>query len=168
MRQERRVGGPYVPDSDKTIPMLGDEQWKWLEEQLRQPADLRIIVTSIQCIAEDAGQETWSNLPHERTRFFDLLKKTNTKNVLLLSGDRHWSELSMTDEPGFPLYELTSSSLNQIHPRGTPTENKFRHIDKTYHLPNYGIVDIDWKSKRAKLEIVDDEGQPQIEKTIGF
>ena len=165
---ERRVGGPYVPTDDKTISMLGEPQWEWLEGQLRESADFRIIVTSIQCIAQDAGQETWSNMPHERTRFFQLLQKTGTKNVVLLSGDRHWSELSMTEEPGFPLYELTSSSLNQVHPRGTPTDNKFRHLPKTYHLPNYGILGIDWEAKRVKLEIVDDKGVSQIEKTVGF
>jgi alkaline phosphatase D len=165
---ERRVGGPYIPTDDKTVPMLGDEQWKWLDKQLRQPADFRIIVTSIQCIAEDAGQETWTNLPHERQRFLKLLSETGAKNVLLLSGDRHWSELSMTNEPGFPLYELTSSSLNQVHPRGTPTDNKFRHLPKTYHLPNYGEIDIDWKKKRLNMKIVDDQGKSQFEKTIGF
>jgi alkaline phosphatase D len=30
--------------------MLGEEQWKWLEEQLQVPADIRIIASSIQML----------------------------------------------------------------------------------------------------------------------
>ncbi|MEC7408327.1 MAG: alkaline phosphatase D family protein, partial [Planctomycetota bacterium] len=58
--ETRRVAGPYVPDEDPAKTMLGDSQWKWLDEQLRVPAEVRLIVSSIQCIAEAAGQETWS------------------------------------------------------------------------------------------------------------
>ncbi len=121
-----RVGGPYVPDADPSKTMLGDEQWKWLSEQLRQPAELRVIGTGIQCIPEAAGQETWSNLPLERDRLFKLIQDTKAGGVILVSGDRHWSELSLLSEDvPYPMYELTSSSFNQIHPRGTPTENRF-------------------------------------------
>ena len=124
--ETRRVAGPYVPDEDPAKTMLGDSQWKWLDEQLRVPAEVRLIVSSIQCIAEAAGQETWSNLPHERQRLFDLLRSTGANGVILLSGDRHWSELSVLEkELDYPLYELTSSSLNQVSSRDT-SENRFR------------------------------------------
>ncbi|MEM7013546.1 MAG: alkaline phosphatase D family protein, partial [Verrucomicrobiota bacterium] len=69
---ERRVGGKYYPDDNPELTMLGDAQWRWLEEQLLQPADLRIIGTSIQFVAGAAGQETWSNLPLQRRQLLDL------------------------------------------------------------------------------------------------
>ena len=41
-------------------------------------------------------------------------------DVVIISGDRHWSELSASGEDlPYPIHELTSSSLNQVHPRGT-------------------------------------------------
>ena len=40
----------YVPDPDLSKTMLGMEQWSWLEEKLLEPADLRLIVSSIQVI----------------------------------------------------------------------------------------------------------------------
>jgi alkaline phosphatase D len=166
--EQRRVGGPYIPNRDATVSMLGQTQWEWLEAQLRRPAEFRIVVTSIQCVAEDDGQETWSNLPLERTRFFELLANTGARNVVLLSGDRHWSELSMTDEPGFPLYELTSSSLNQVHPRGTPTRNKFRHLATTVHQPNFGILQFDWGKRKLELQIVGLDGTKQFGTRIDF
>ncbi|MCP4174976.1 MAG: hypothetical protein GY758_29860 [Fuerstiella sp.] len=164
-RGEKRVGGPWLPDEDPTKTMLGDAQWNWLETQLLQPADVRIIASSIQFIAEDAGQETWSNLPRERQKMLDLLAATKANGVVFISGDRHWSELSALDR-GTPdrLLDLTSSSFNQIHPRGTPTENRFREIPRTYHKENYGVINIAWEQPTplVTLEIRDLKGDVQL------
>ncbi|NNE94161.1 MAG: alkaline phosphatase family protein [Verrucomicrobiales bacterium] len=168
---ERRVGGPYYPNDDPAVPMLGEAQWQWLEEQLKRPAEIRIIASSIQFIAEAAGQETWSNLPAERRRMIDLIAKTKASGVVFVSGDRHWSDLSVQRKNvPYPLYDLTSSSLNQPHKRGTPTENRYRETDKTYHQVNFGVVVIDWEGDEPTLEvrIQDLENQTRIRKRIGL
>lgn len=168
-RGERRIGGPYYPNPDPTVTMLGAQQWKWLEEQLMQPAEIRLIGTSIQCIPEASGQETWSNLPAERQRFFDLLKASKAEGVILLSGDRHWSEVSRLVRTGeYPLYEFTSSSLNQLHKRGTPTANRFRALPATFHRENYGRLLVDWEldDPELRVEIVDLEGNIRIGKRL--
>lgn len=166
----KRTGGPYYPNDDKKVPLLGSDQWKWLESQLLQPAEFRIVVSSIQLVAESAGQETWSNLPHERQRFFRLIKKTSANGVLVVSGDRHWSELSMFNDRSlvpYPVYDLTSSSLNQIHPRGTPTKNRFRIIGKTYHRPNFGQLEFQWGQRPSvTVSIHDQDGQVQFSRRI--
>lgn len=166
---ERRVGGWYMADNDPAKTLLGDEQWQWLEEQLRQPAEIRIIASSIQCLADAAGQETWSNLPQERKRLFSLIQQTSANGVFLISGDRHWSEFSLeADALPYPLYDFTSSSLNQIHPRGTPTENRYRFIPQTYHRENFGRISIDWRKDdpRLMVEIVDLNGTTRIAQTF--
>lgn len=165
---ERRVGGKYYPDESPKLTMLGDAQWKWLEEQLRQPADLRIVSSSIQFVAEAAGQETWSNLPRQRQQLLDLVTKTKANGVVFISGDRHWSDLSAQTDDGapYPIYDLTSSALNQIHPRGTPTENTYRIIEETYHQPNFGEIIIDWEKGELTLQIRDIEGKVRIEKGV--
>jgi alkaline phosphatase D len=170
-----RVGGPYIPDDDQMKTMLGEPQWIWLEKQLREPAEARLLVTSIQCIASDDGQETWSNLPHERKRLLDLLMRARKPNVVLLSGDRHWSELSVLqavreDGQTVPIYELTSSSFNQVHERGTPTVNHYRAAPKTYHRPNYGFIEIDWSptSTQLCLQIRNLSGVVELEKHLSF
>lgn len=169
---ERRIGGKYYPDDNPEITMLGDAQWKWLEGELREPAELRIIATGIQFIAEAAGQETWSNLPVERQRMIDLIAKTKANGVVFVSGDRHWADLSMQSEDvPYPLYDLTSSAINQIHPRGTPTENRFRAIappETTYHLPNYGLIEIDWETATVNLEVRDENGERRISQSVAL
>lgn len=166
---ERRVGGPYYPNPDPSVPMLGEAQWRWLERQLRIPAELRIIVSSIQFVAEAAGQETWSNLPGERQRMIDLIRETGASGVIFLSGDRHWADLSVQrDGVPYPLYDLTSSSLNQTHPRGTPTDNRYRAIDTTYHQANFGVVEVDWDQADpvVRLQVRDAGNQTRLEKNL--
>jgi len=165
---ERRTGGPWVPDSDPQKTMLGRDQWVWLEKQLLLPADIRIVASSIQCVAQDAGQETWSNLPLERARFFELIRKTAAAGVIIVSGDRHWAEISRFDSGSpYPVYDLTSSSFNQPHGRGTPTVNRFRAQSKTFHQENFGVITVDWQADpQIRLEIRDAESIPQITKNL--
>jgi alkaline phosphatase D len=61
----------YLPDDNPAKTMLGDTQWAWLAERLREPAELRVIVSSIQVLAEGHGWERWGNLPRERQRLFN-------------------------------------------------------------------------------------------------
>ena len=165
---EQRTGGPWAPDDDPKKTVLGDAQWTWLEEQLKTPAEFRIVASSIQCLSEDDGQETWSNLPRERERFFKLLTKTEAAGVVIISDDRHWAELSRIDEGvPYPLYDFTSSSFNQLHARGTPTRNRFRASPTTYHKENFGAITIDWQQDpQMTLEIRDMAGKSQLTKTL--
>ncbi len=53
----------YRPDPSPGAELLGDAQWAWLAERLREPAALRIIATSIQFSADYTGFEAWANMP---------------------------------------------------------------------------------------------------------
>ena len=168
---ERRVGGPYYPETDESIPLLGEAQWNWLEEELRKPVQVRLVCSGIQILAEASGQETWSNLPHERERLIELIASTGAGGVIFLSGDRHWSEISSTGESTpYPIFDITSSSLNQIHPRGTPTENRYRISKTTYHQENFGEIEIDWSSESptVALRIRDIVGAVKLEQEIAL
>ena len=158
--------GPYVPTDDPEGDFLGAEQWTWLEEQLRQPARLRLLVSSIQIVAEDHGWEKWANIPAQRSRLLELLASTRAEGVVILSGDRHIAELSLlpakgrvdgltgevTPNPlGYPLYDLTSSSLN--HPVDFVNERNRHRLGARFNPINFGMIDVDWKSGTLMLEI---------------
>jgi len=166
---EKRIGGPYVPNLDPTATLLGEAQWAWLKEQLRAPAEVRLIVSSIQFVAEFAGSEAWANLPREKARMLDLIRDVKANGVLFVSGDRHWSELSRLPGPlGYPIYDLTASALTEPHPRGTPTENKYRALPVTYHDVNVGHLRIDWEATDPRLtwKIIDVAGTARIEHSL--
>ena len=162
---DKRVGGPYYPDADPKKSMLGETQWRWLEQRFCDPADIRLVVSSIQFVASASGQECWSNLPGERERMLRLIRSTKAEGVIFLSGDRHWSEVSATNsQMPYPIYDVTCSSLNQLHARGTPTENRFRVIPTTFHRENYGLMTINWDTSdpTIAISIRDIQGISQI------
>ena len=135
--------GPYGPDDSDKAELLGEAQWKWLEETLREPADLRVIASSIQVVSTTHGWETWGNFPKERERLLALLGKTKANGVLILSGDRHSAEISKLEGAlPYPLFDVTSSAMNQKQ-RPQDEENTHR-VGERYFEENFGLLKIDW------------------------
>ena len=149
VKRERGEGfsGPYVPLDDASVTLLGAEQWAWLEKQLLKPADLRIVATSIQFVAQDHGWEKWGNLPHERRRMLDLITRTRANGVIFISGDRHRGEISrLSDENAYPLFDITSSALNNAA-KGFRNEVNVYRYGTLYADDNFGSLAIDWAAK---------------------
>ncbi len=74
--REAQQMGPYEANLRADAQLLGEAQWAWLETQLQVDADIRLIGSSIQLLADFTGWETWANFPQERQRFFGLLERT--------------------------------------------------------------------------------------------
>jgi alkaline phosphatase D len=158
--------GPYRPNDTPHARLMAEEQWAWLEAQLREPADVRLIGSSIQCLAEFTGWESWANFPRERARLLQLIERTDANGVILLSGDTHWAELSRVGEGvAYPLWELTSSGLTEVWPQISPNRHR---VGPAYAEPNFGLVTIDWSgpTPRIKLAAHDTSGRALIEQTI--
>lgn len=158
--QREKGKGPYGPNESDKAGVLGEEQWKWLEKTLLEPADLRIIASSIQVVSTTHGWETWGNFPKERERFLGLLKKTKPNGVVILSGDRHSAEISKLDDTlPYPLFDVTSSAMNQTQ-RPQEEANPDR-IGKRYFDENFGLLKIDWTQAfpQVSIEIRDLKGK---------
>jgi alkaline phosphatase D len=135
--------------------MLGAEQWKWFEEQLRQPADVRIIGSSIQLVTDDHPFEKWANMPNERDRFFKLIRDTGAGGVIVLSGDRHLGELSMlpAEIAGYPLYDITSSGFNQASKEWRAAEPNKHRVAAMPYGDNFGLITINWESTDPEVSL---------------
>lgn len=156
----------YAPHTSKDSTILGKEQWKWLEEQLMQPADVRIIASSTQFGVEYNGYEAWANFPAEQQRLFDLIKKTQANGVIFISGDVHYSEISMIKKDGFyPIYDFTSSGITSKWHFATPNKNR---IEGPVMENHFGLITFDWdpKNPTAKLECIDVNNNPRFEYVI--
>jgi alkaline phosphatase D len=142
----------YLPDPNPAKTMLGAAQWAWLEEQLRQPAELRLIVSSVQVLAQGHGWERWGNLPHERERLLALIARTGAEGVILLSGDRHVGGLYHAPATApYGLYEITSSGLNMTYPAAA--EAGPLRLGAVYGAANFGTLDIDWWAAEVALSV---------------
>ena len=144
--------GHYLPNYDLKKTMLGKIQWKWLIKALEREADVRIIGTSIQLLAEGHGWERWGNFPHQRKKLLKLLAKTSKNKVIVISGDRHLGGIyKLISRNGATIYEITSSSMNM--PSRIQHENGPLRIGDIYTRENFGIIRIDLKKKRIKIEL---------------
>jgi alkaline phosphatase D len=133
--------------------MLGDAQWTWLEEQLKRPAQVRMIVSSIPLIATEHGTSKWGLYPKERQRFFDLLKKTGARNVVVFSGDRHQSSIAKTGVKDWGmLFDITASPINEP---GSAAEEDASFEGKAYAGESFGFAQIDWHDKKMSLQLRD-------------
>ena len=159
-KDKAMIGGTSVPTDDESTTILGVAQWSWLEKVLKEPANLRIVVSSVQFAPEAHGGECWANFPHEKRRMLSLLRG---HTAIVLSGDRHWCEFSRDG-----VFDFTSSSMTQKHPRGTPTPNKNRVVPKTYHLPNVGHLHIDWNAGTLTVKVIGEDGEAKIEQRVPF
>ena len=154
-----------IPNTDAGATMLGEEQWSWFERRLREPAEIRAVVSSVSFISTEHGSEKWANFPQERARFLDLLRRTQAKGVVVISGDRHLAEISMLkvdDGAPYPLYDLTTSGLNQPiakeseyrsenPPNGPP--NRYRIHERPYTGSNFGLIRVKWDSPHPSLRL---------------
>lgn len=140
----------YIPND--TGDILGETQWEWLEKELSEgKANLNILCSSIQVIADDHGHEKWGNFPNARKRLLSTIARSKPKNLLIISGDRHMAEVSKMDLTGlpYPLYDFTSSGLTHLR-SGNSETNKFRVGDMIVKR-NFGLIKVQWKGNKPSV-----------------
>jgi alkaline phosphatase D len=150
----------YLPDPDPGKTMLGAEQWDWLAQQLKVPAEVRLVVSGIQVMAQGHGWECWANFPHELQRLFDSLRAARANGVVLVSGDRHFGAL-YRDRFGmpYPVTELTTSGMT--HSWQGAKEAGPNRLGDLFDGLNYGLVEVDWTNRQIRLLLKDELGHLQ-------
>ncbi len=161
----REVPGPYVRNPDPAATMLGERQWRWLETQLRQPADLRLIGSSLQVLADFPGWEAWVNYPNDQQRLFRLIRETEAHGVVMLSGDTHYGEITrQAENVPYPLYDITSSGLTEVW--HAPVPNALRLEGRSFRQANFGLIEIDWTQRSVALSLRDERGGELLRQTL--
>lgn len=133
--------------------ILGEHQWAWLKQELKNTSAKVVIVnSSIQVLPRQHRFEKWANLPKAKERLLSLLSESG-KNIILISGDRHVAEFSKTQMAnGKALYEFTSSGLTHTWAEPWKEDNEFR-IGELVIEKNFGIIQIDWKGSEPTIEM---------------
>lgn len=140
-RRRQRIG-PYTATTAPDAQMLSEAQWAWLAEQLQQPAELRLIATSIPFLQQGTGWENWSNFPAEQARLVALLETQATAGVIFLTGDTHRAQFSKRTDIGlYPLWEVNASGLTENVDWPAPDQSR---LGNTYIEDNFGLLRIDW------------------------
>jgi alkaline phosphatase D len=160
--------GKYAPDDDSAATLLGESQWAWLAEQLKQPAEVRLICSSGQVVADEKGMDEWGNYPLERRRLFDLIGETGAEGVMILSGNVHFAEVSAYEGGPYPFIDFTASGLTHTNPEYAAAANGYR-VAGPFSDINFGLVEILWEPEGPAilLSARDVEGREVFEYRIG-
>ncbi len=142
-RDPRKTGGD----------ILGEAQWKWLESvAAASRADVHLICSGSQILPTEHKYEKWADYPDSRQRLLDLAGKLS--GVIFLSGDRHMAEISQYKN----LIEVTSSGMTHFWKNFPGEENNLRQGEIFADL-NFGTIEIDWATRKARLAIRDAKGE---------
>jgi len=157
------VPGPYERNPALEATMLGARQWQWLEQQLAVPADLRILGSSLQVVADFPGWEAWINYARDHERLLAAIRRQRAERLFCISGDTHYAELSVLEQNvPYPLWDLTSSGLTEVWPVTPP--NALRR-GPVVREANFGWIEIDWSTPapRVLLQARDVNGAVKLE-----
>jgi alkaline phosphatase D len=161
--------GPYLPNLDPAAAVMGPQQWRWLEQQLRRPAQVRLIGSSVPYAAGHRGYEAWTNFPLERKRLADLIGRTGARGVIFLSGEVHYGEISVLNRgTPYPLYDITSSGLTHSWPLPGPNMNRLPI--GTVAQRNFGMIHILWQAPEPEvvMEVRTADGAIGIQHTVAL
>lgn len=149
------------PNAYGTGTVLGEQQWQWLKNGLSTSnADFNIVISSIQFLSNEHGFECWGNFPHEVDRLKKVIASSRAKGVMILSGDRHISEISRIAFEGsnYPLVDFTSSGLTHAYSKFEGESNPFR-VGEVVSKESFGIVKFNMKKKQVFFQIFGNEGK---------
>lgn len=150
--------------------ILGERQREWLYDNLAfSKAKFKFIAIGGQFLNTAQVYENHSVYSEERQEIIDFINQENIENVIFLTGDRHFSELSEMSRNGkFPLLDFTSSTFTAGVSVGPCTKetNHLRVNGTCEEQRNFGMVEIlGTKDKReVVLSLYGSNGQKLWEK----
>lgn len=156
--------GRYYRSNPEVKPstMLGDAQKTWLIETLRNSTDVPFVLLASGVPwspgTKGSSLDTWDGFPEEREEIFTTLDTTPLKHLLLISADRHRSDIWKIDRPGSePLYEFESSRLTNKHVHQTMDDALFSYNE----LQSFGMIEFEAEGgdKGMQLTIVNINGE---------
>jgi alkaline phosphatase D len=158
------VPGPYARNPEIPATMLGETQWTWLENELARPADLRILGSSLQVIADFPGWEGWIVFAQDHQRLMQAIRDKRANHLVCISGDTHYGEVSLLDvNVPYPIWDVTSSGLTEVWPVLPPNA---RRVGEAYRAENFGLIEIDWAAGAVVMQVRGVDGAVQLEQRV--
>jgi alkaline phosphatase D len=123
--------------------MLGPIQKAWLLNQIKaSTATFKVIASPVPWSFASKGEslDTWNGYKQERKEIFDFFSGHRIEGVLLLSADRHRSDVWRIKRPeGYALYEFESSRLTNEHVHRVMEGSIFGYNEKQ----SFGLLTFD-------------------------
>jgi alkaline phosphatase D len=123
--------------------MLGPAQKKWLFKKLKaSTGTFKVLASPVPWAlgAKPGSLDPWQGYKEEREEIFSFLEANKIDGVILISADRHRSDIWKIERPqGYDLYEFESSRLTNIHRHGLMPGRLFGYNEKC----SFGLLAFD-------------------------
>lgn len=125
MLDNRYYRSPNKADDDGSKTMLGQRQWQWLKQGLKDSKAKIKFVASGSEWQKNSQIDSWSSFKREQLGFFKWIEDEGIEGIILLSGDRHFTGgyqingriIEITSGPlgaeNYPTQNLPEMFLNQ-------------------------------------------------------
>lgn len=155
LTDNRYYRAPFRESNNPDKDFFGPAQLQWLKESLsNSTASFKLIVLGNQTLNTRTPSENMYSYAREFQEFLGWLTQSGIKGVVLLSGDRHHSELLKLNRPGsYPLYEWTVSPL---------TSKAYPPFEQEASIPervpgsllserNFGLIEVQGPTNQRRL-----------------
>lgn len=153
--------------------MLGTQQLEWLIDNLASSnAAFKIIVIGGQVLNTAEVFENYSSYSDEKKYLLKEIEDNKIKGVLFISGDRHFTELSMQSrENSYALFDWTVSPLTSgvvSADKVLKEKNTNRVEGSMFNTNNFGTLSFSGNkdNRQMKLTLFDKEGNELWNKVI--
>ena len=148
--------------------MLGPVQKAWLFERLKGSSGaFKVLASSVPWASgtKPGSRDTWDGYDAEREAIFSFIEDHQIPGVVLLSADRHRSDVWRIErENGYALYEFESSRLTNQHVHKKMAGALFSYNESQ----SFGILDFDTTKADPEVRygIVNIDGETVHEMTL--
>ncbi|MBT5927813.1 MAG: hypothetical protein HOH33_14470 [Verrucomicrobia bacterium] len=145
MLDDRYYRSPNSAKENGSKTMLGERQWQWLKQELKQSkAKLKFIASGSEW-QKNGHRDSWTSFKREQLGFFDWIDQENIEGVILLSGDRHFTGGYQINQR---VIEITSGPLGS---NNYPTPNLPEMFLNHGTGKLYCVFDIDTRKDTPKV-----------------
>lgn len=151
---------------------LGTAQLEWLIDALKSSrATFKFVACGSQILNPSPGFENFINYAAERETLLKRIEQENIWGVIFLTGDRHFSEISVLTLPnGQKVYDITSSPLTASPFREAPQRdgNPLRMEGTLTPERNFLLLSVSGPEKDRQLTVsaFNSRGEKLWERTI--
>jgi alkaline phosphatase D len=146
---------------------LGEDQLQWLFDNLTSSyGTFKFVVMGGQFLSNTGMYESYTNygFEKERQRIIDFIYAEDIQNVVFLTGDVHFSEISVLKKEGEPIiWDITASPLNSGSNKNALQQNNTLRIpESVITVRNYTLVSVVGPKKERTLQIQYFDGDGQL------
>jgi len=127
----------------KNPSMLGPVQKKWFLDILKSSkGTFKVLASSVPWAkgTKPGSKDTWDGYDAERDEILNCIKTNKINGIVLLSADRHRSDIwKIEQSDGYDIYEFESSRLTNVHTHRAIKGNLFSYNKKC----SFGLLEFD-------------------------